>query len=319
MEKMKKLKMAVVGVGSWGRNHVRVLSELPDVELVAVCDIDQQRTAVVAEKYGLKAYNDSSEMYQKESVDAVTLCVWSTRLSEEALKALKAGKHVLVEKPMAKSSTEAKKIVNLAEAEKLILTVGFIERFNPAVRRLKEAIAEGKIGSPVSATIRRVSKWPERIGDVGVVKDTAIHDIDMARFIFNEDPLSVYAKAGNLKHSKFEDYVQIMLSFSDGKSAFLEANWLTPYKIRKLTVTGSEAIISLDYITQEMTIETLGQTLTPRYEVEEPLKLELQHFVECIKNGRNPLVSGIDGLKALRIAEAALKSADVGRLVKLRY
>ncbi len=316
---MKKLKMAVVGVGSWGRNHVRVLSELPDVELVAVCDIDQQRTAVVAEKYGLKAYNDSSEMYQKESVDAVTLCVWSTRLSEEALKALKAGKHVLVEKPMAKSSTEAKKIVNLAEAEKLILTVGFIERFNPAVRRLKEAIAEGKIGSPVSATIRRVSKWPERIGDVGVVKDTAIHDIDMARFIFNEDPLSVYAKAGNLKHSKFEDYVQIMLSFSDGKSAFLEANWLTPYKIRKLTVTGSEAIISLDYITQEMTIETLGQTLTPRYEVEEPLKLELQHFVECIKNGRNPLVSGIDGLKALRIAEAALKSADVGRLVKLRY
>jgi len=319
VEKMKKLKMAVVGVGFWGRNHVRVLSELPDVELVAVCDIDQQRTAVVAEKYGLKAYNDSSKMYQKENVDAVTLCVWSTRLSEEALKALKAGKHVLVEKPMAKSSTEAKKIVDLAEAEKLILTVGFIERFNPAVKRLKEAITEGKIGSPVSATIRRVTKWPERIGDVGVVKDTAIHDIDMARFIFNEDPLSVYAKAGNLKHSKFEDYAQIMLSFSDGKSAFLEANWLTPYKIRKLTVTGSEAIISLDYITQEMTIETLGQTLTPRYDVEEPLKLELQHFVECVKNGRTPLVSGTDGLKALKIAEAALKSADVGRLIKLRY
>ena len=316
---MKKLKMAVVGVGFWGRNHVRVLSELPDVELVAVCDIDQQRTAVVAEKYGLKAYNDSSKMYQKENVDAVTLCVWSTRLSEEALKALKAGKHVLVEKPMAKSSTEAKKIVDLAEEEKLILTVGFIERFNPAVKRLKEAIMEGKIGSPVSATIRRVTKWPERIGDVGVVKDTAIHDIDMARFIFNEDPLSVYAKAGNLKHSKFEDYAQIMLSFSDGKSAFLEANWLTPYKIRKLTVTGSEAIISLDYITQEMTIETLGQTLTPRYDVEEPLKLELQHFVECVKNGRTPLVSGTDGLKALKIAEAALKSADVGRLIKLRY
>jgi len=319
VEKMKKLKMAVVGVGFWGRNHVRVLSELPDVELVAVCDIDQQRTAVVAEKYGLKAYNDSSKMYQKENVDAVTLCVWSTRLSEEALKALKAGKHVLVEKPMAKSSTEAKKIVDLAEEEKLILTVGFIERFNPAVKRLKEAIMEGKIGSPVSATIRRVTKWPERIGDVGVVKDTAIHDIDMARFIFNEDPLSVYAKAGNLKHSKFEDYAQIMLSFSDGKSAFLEANWLTPYKIRKLTVTGSEAIISLDYITQEMTIETLGQTLTPRYDVEEPLKLELQHFVECVKNGRTPLVSGTDGLKALKIAEAALKSADVGRLIKLRY
>jgi UDP-N-acetylglucosamine 3-dehydrogenase len=316
---MKKLKMAVVGVGFWGRNHVRVLSELPDVELVAVCDIDQQRTATVAEKYGLKAYSDSAKMYEEEKLDAVTLCVWSTRLSEEALKALKAQKHVLVEKPMARSSVEARKIINVAKAKNLHLTVGFIERFNPAVRRLKEALAEGKIGSPVSVTIRRVTKWPERIGDVGVVKDTAIHDIDMVRFIFDEDPLSVYARAGYLRHSKFEDYAQIMLSFSNGKSAFLEANWLTPYKIRKLTVTGSDAIISLDYITQEMTIETLGQTLTPRYEFEEPLKLELQHFVQCVINNKPPLVSGLDGLKALKIAESALKSAENGRLMKLRY
>jgi UDP-N-acetylglucosamine 3-dehydrogenase len=141
----------------------------------------------------------------------------------------------------------------------------------------------------------------------------------MVRFIFDEDPISVYARAGHLRHSKFEDYAQIMLSFSNGKSAFLEANWLTPYKIRKLTITGSDAIISLDYITQEMTIETLGQTLTPRYEFEEPLKLELQHFVQCVKNNKTPLVSGLDGLKALKIAEAALKSAENGRLIKLRY
>jgi UDP-N-acetylglucosamine 3-dehydrogenase len=316
---MKKLKMAVVGVGFWGRNHVRVLSELPDVELVAVCDMDQQRTAMVAEKYGLKAYSDSAKMYEEEELDAVTLCVWSTRLSEEALKALKAQKHVLVEKPMARSSAEARKIINVAKAKKLHLTVGFIERFNPAVRRLKEALAEGKIGSPVSVTVRRVTKWPERIGDVGVVKDTAIHDIDIVRFIFDEDPMSVYARAGHLRHSKFEDYAQIMLSFSNGKSAFLEANWLTPYKIRKLTVTGSDAIISLDYITQEMTIENLGQTLTPRYEFEEPLKLELQHFIQCVINNKTPLVSGLDGWKALKIAESALKSAENGRLMKLRY
>jgi UDP-N-acetylglucosamine 3-dehydrogenase len=316
---MKKLKMAVVGVGFWGRNHVRVLSELPDVELVAVCDVDQQRTAMVAEKYGLKAYSDSAKMYEEEELDAVTLCVWSTLLSEEALKALKAQKHVLVEKPMARSSAEARKINNVAKVKNLHLTVGFIERFNPAVRRLKEALAEGKIGSPVSVTIRRVTKWPERIGDVGVVKDTAIHDIDIVRFIFDEDPMSVYARAGHLRHSKFEDYAQIMLSFSNGKSAFLEANWLTPYKIRKLTVTGSDAIISLDYITQEMTIETLGQTLTPRYEFEEPLKLELQHFVQCVINNKTPLVSGLDGWKALKIAESALKSAKNGHLMKLRY
>ncbi|MEM3013672.1 MAG: Gfo/Idh/MocA family oxidoreductase [Candidatus Bathyarchaeia archaeon] len=316
---MKKLRVAVVGVGFWGRNHVRVLSELPNVELRAICDVDQQKTKMIAEKYDLNAYTDSSKLYKNEDIDAVTLCVWSTRLSKEALIALRAGKHVLVEKPMAKSSVEAKKIIELANSKNLLLTVGFIERFNPAVRRLKEAIAEGKIGTLVSATIRRVTKWPERIGDVGVVKDTAIHDIDMARFIFDEDPISVYARAGNLRHTKFEDYAQIMLSFSNGKSAFLEANWLTPYKIRKLTITGSEAIINLDYITQEMTIETLGQTLTPRYEVEEPLKLELKHFVECVQNEKKPLVTGIDGFKAIKIAEAALKSAISGRLIKIRY
>ena len=316
---MNKIKIAVVGVGFWGRNHARVLDELPDTEIVAVCDLDRERTRTIAEKYGANAYTSSSEMFKQEELDAVNICVWSTQLSQEATKALKAGKHVLVEKPMASSTRKAKAVMELAKEKNLYLTVGFIERFNPAVRRLKQALANGDIGLPVSATVKRVSKWPQRIGDVGVVKDTAIHDIDMARFIFNEDPIAVFAKAGNLHHEKFEDYVQIMLSFSSGKSAFLEANWLTPYKIRNLTVTGSEAIISLDYITQEMTIETSGETLTPRKEYEEPLKLELQHFAKCIKQGEDPLVSGLDGYKALTIAEAALKSAKKEQLIWLDY
>jgi UDP-N-acetylglucosamine 3-dehydrogenase len=316
---MKKLKMAVVGVGFWGRNHVRVLSELPEVEMVAVCDVDREKAEMVSEKYGLEAYTDSNRMYKAEDLDAVTICVWSTRLSQEALKGLKAGKHVLVEKPMADSTSEAKRILDLAEERKRHLSVGFVERFNPVVRHLKEAIDRGVIGFAVSATVKRVSKWPERIGDVGVVKDTAIHDIDIVRYIFDEDPVAAYARAGNLKHAKFEDYAQIMLTFSGGKSAFLEANWLTPKKTRKLTVTGSEAIISLDYITQEMTIETSGQTLTPRYEWEEPLKLELQDFVDCVLNNGETLVSGLDGLKALKIAEVALESAAKGCLKKLTY
>jgi len=316
---MTKVKIAVVGVGFWGRNHIRVLSELPDVEIVAACDMDEDRVALVAEKYGVGKYTDSRTMYKKEDLDAVTLCVWSTKLSQEALKALNARKHVLVEKPMARSAKEAERVLTIAKEKKLHLAVGFIERFNPAVEHLKEAIEEGKIGNAVSATVKRVSKWPQRIGDVGVVKDTAIHDIDIVRHIFNEDPLAVYARAGNLRHERFEDYAQIMLTFSGGKSAFLEANWLTPYKIRKLTVTGSEAIISLDYISQEMTIETSGQTLTPRYEWEEPLKIELRHFVECVAGNKELLVSGTDGLKALQIAEAALRSAKSGSLVRLTH
>jgi len=314
---MRKLKMAVVGVGFWGRNHVRVLDELSDVELIAVCDVDEQRANAISEKYGLKSYSESTEMYRKENIDAVTICVWSSKLAEEALKALKHGKHVLVEKPMANSVREAQRVLKMAESKKLKLSVGFIERFNPGVRRVKKAIEDGLIGSVVSATAKRVSKWPQRIGDVGVVKDTAIHDIDIMRFVFDEDPTAVYARAGTLQHERFEDYAQIMLAFPNNKTAFLEANWLTPYKVRKLTITGSNAIISLDYITQEMTIETSGQTLIPRYEWKEPLKMELQHFVECILNDKKPMVTGIDGIKALKIAEAALKSAAKERVIKI--
>jgi len=314
---MKKLKTAVIGAGFWGKNHIRVLSELPQAELVAVCDINKQRAKMLGEKYNIKFYTDSKDLYRKEQFDAVSICVWSTELFQKAVEALNAGKHVFVEKPMASRVAEAEKMLEMAESEGLYLTVGFIERFNPAVRRLKKAIEEGKIGQPVSATVKRVSKWPERIGDIGVVKDTAIHDIDLMRFIFEEDPITVYARAGRLRHKRFEDYTQVMLAFPDGKSAFLEANWLTPYKVRRLTVTGSEAIITVDYITQEITIETSSQTLTPRYEWEEPLKLELQHFVDSVLNNNAPIVTGLDGVKALKIAEAILESAEKNSLIEL--
>jgi len=196
--------------------------------------------------------------------------------------------------------------------------VGFLMRFIPGVQRIKEAVEKGEIGTLVCATARRVSQWPERIGDVGVVKDLAIHDIDITRYLFGMDPVEVYAKAGNFRHKKFEDHAQILLTFKDRKTAFIEANWLTPYKIRKLIVTGSEAIMTLDYITQEITIETSGQTVAPRYEVKEPLKLELQQFANSILSNREPMVTGIDGLKALQIAGAALKSAQRGTAIKLK-
>ncbi|MEM2424874.1 MAG: Gfo/Idh/MocA family oxidoreductase [Candidatus Bathyarchaeia archaeon] len=316
---MDRVRVAVVGAGFWGRNHVRVLSEIPEVELVAVCDADGRRAEEIAGKYGLKPYKDSMEMYRAEEIDAITLCVWSSNLAKETIKALKAGKHVFVEKPMASSVEEALRSLRLAKAKGLKLQVGFIERFNPGVMKAKKAIEDGVIGTLVLATAKRVSRWPERIGDVGVIKDTAIHDIDVIRYLFNEDPVAVYAKAGSLRHRRFEDYAQIMLSFQSGKSAFIEANWLTPYKVRKLTITGSEAIINLDYITQEITIETSGETLTPRHEWEEPLKRELQHFIKCVLGDREPSVTGVDGVKALRIAEAALKSAAEGRVVNIEY
>jgi len=314
---VKKLRVAVIGAGFWGRNHLRVLNDLPEADLVAVCDVNRERVDSASRRYGIRSYVNSDDLYRKEDVDAVTICVWSAELYSESMKALNAGKHIFVEKPMASQSKEAEEILETAKSQNLYLTVGFIERFNPAVRRLKKAIDDGKIGEPVSATGKRVSKWPERLGDIGVVKDTAIHDIDLMRFIFNEDPIMVYARAGRLRHRRFEDYVQVMLTFPDGKSAFLEANWLTPYKVRQLIVTGSEAIITVDYITQEIKIDTSNQTLIPRYRWEEPLKMELKHFVDSVLNNDSFLVTGMDGVKALKIAEAILESAEKNKLLEL--
>ena len=315
---MRKLDVAVIGTGFWGRNHARNLKELQETRLIAVCDKDGARAKSIAELFGVEAYTDSRRMLKQEDIDAVTVCTWSTNLAAEAMNVLKAGKHVLVEKPMANSVQEAKKIVELAKKKQRYVMVGFLMRFIPGIQRIKEAIEKGEIGTLVYATARRVSEWPERIGDVGVVKDLAIHDIDVTRYLFGDDPVEVYAKAGSLRHKQFEDHAQILLTFKGGKTAFIEANWLTPYKIRKLTVTGSDAIMSLDYITQEITIETSGQTMAPRFEVKEPLKLELQHFAHSILNDKEPLITGVDGLKAVQVAEATLRSAQKGTAIRLQ-
>jgi UDP-N-acetylglucosamine 3-dehydrogenase len=315
---MKKLGVAVIGTGFWGRNHARVFKELKETELLAVCDIDAERTANVAKQFGVKGYVSTGKMLTRRDIEAVSICTWSTSLAKEALKALKARKHVLVEKPMAANVKQAQKLLEAAEKGGSHLTVGFLMRFIPGIQHIKKAIENKTFGSLVCATAKRVSEWPERIGDIGVVKDTAIHDIDVIRHLFEEDPTAVYAKTGSMKHKKFEDYAQIMLSFGGGKSAFIESNWLTPYKTRTLVVTGSKAIMKLDYISQELTIEDAKETVQPRYSWQEPLKLELQHFANCILEKEKPLITGMDGLKALQIAEAALKSSAIGRVVKLR-
>jgi UDP-N-acetylglucosamine 3-dehydrogenase len=315
---MKKLGVAVIGTGFWGKNHARVYKELESTELVAVCDVDAERAKSIAAQFGAKAYTNSSRMLKNESIEAVSVCTWSTSLAKEALKALRAGKHVLVEKPMATNTKQAEKLLATAKENGLHFTVGFLMRFIPGLQHIREAVADKEIGELVCATAKRVSQWPERIGDVGVVKDTAIHDIDVMQFIYNEDPIAVYAKTGSLRHRKFEDYAQIMLTYEGGKSAFIESNWITPYKTRTLMVTGSDAIMRLDYITQELWIEAAKENRQPKFPWQEPLKAELQHFADCIAKKEKPLVTGEDGLRALRVAEAALLSSEKNKAIRLK-
>jgi UDP-N-acetylglucosamine 3-dehydrogenase len=315
---MRKIGVAVIGTGSWGKNHARVYKELSSTELVAVCDANPERARAIADQYGVKAYTNSARLLQNKEIEAVSVCTWSTVLAKEALKALRAGKHVLVEKPMATNTRQAEKLCSAAEENGLILTVGFLMRFIPGLRVIRETVENKQIGDLVCANAKRVSQWPERVGDVGVVKDTAIHDIDVMRFISQQDPITVYSKMGSMRHSKFEDYAHIMLTYRNGESAFIESNWLTPYKTRMLTVTGSDAIMRLDYITQDLWVEQQKETVQPRYPFQEPLKCELQNFAECILEKKTPVITGEDGIKALEIAQAAMQSSAKNRAINLK-
>jgi UDP-N-acetylglucosamine 3-dehydrogenase len=315
---MKKVGVAVIGTGSWGKNHARIYKELPSTELIAICDVNAERAKINADQYGVKAYTNSTRMLKNKEIEAVSVCTWSTHLAKEALKALRAEKHVLVEKPMATNTKQAEKLRETAEQNGLILTVGFLMRFIPGLQSIREAVESKKIGELVCVNAKRVSQWPERIGDIGVVKDTVIHDIDVMRFISKQDPITVYAKMGSMRHRKFEDYAHIMLTYKGGESAFIESNWLTPYKTRALTVTGSDAIMRLDYITQDLWIEQQNETVQPRYPFQEPLKSELQHFAECVLEKKKPLITGEDGVKALEIAQAAAQSSSKNRAIQLK-
>jgi UDP-N-acetylglucosamine 3-dehydrogenase len=314
---LNKLGVAVIGTGFWGKNHARNYKELENTNLIAICDVNPERAKAIANQYGARAYTDSTDMLKDPEIQAVSVCTWSTKLAEEALKCLNAGKHVLVEKPMATDTKQAQTLLDTAKANDLHLTVGFLMRFIPGLQQIKQAVETKKIGELVLATAKRVTQWPERIGDVGVVKDTAIHDIDVMRFISGEDPVSVYAKMGSMRHRQFEDYAQIMLTYESGKTAFIESNWLTPYKIRSLNVTGSEAIMRLDYNSQELWIENAKESVQPRIPVEEPLKAELKHFAECVTEKKTPMITGEDGYKALEIALASMESSAKNTVIKL--
>jgi UDP-N-acetylglucosamine 3-dehydrogenase len=281
-----------------------------------VCDVNTDRAETIGKKYGASWHSRYEDLLNLSDVEAVCICTPTTSHASIASSAIRCNKHLLIEKPIADTVPQAETIVVQAKKADVQVMVGFIERFNPALRRLQRIIEHGDLGEIVLAFARRVGKWPDRVGDVGVVKDSAIHDIDIMRFLFHEEPQSVYARAGSIGH-KFEDYAQIVLSFSGVKTGFVESNWLTPHKIRTLTVTGKDAIASMDFISQEIVVEDVDMEVKPKYVWEEPLKLELDHFATCVIENREPDVTAYDGLIALQICDAALNSAKTGKVIPL--
>lgn len=311
--------MGVIGTGFWGRNHSRVFTELPNVKLEALCDLDEERARGVAQRYGVPVvYSNYKDLLRDDNVDAVTICTPSNTHGEVATAALRAGKDVLIEKPMAVEVTEARRVLNLARKLDNIVSVGFIERFNPVVQKTKNMLEEGQIGEVLLSYARRIGSWPVRIGDVGVIRDTAIHDVDLATYMFNQWPKAVFARGGKLRRHKFTDYVQATLVFPRNKTALVEANWLTPRKKREMQVTGANGVIKLDFLAQNVSIEKMEHEITPTVKFEEPLKLELSHFAACVKKRTKPLVTIDDGYRATVIAQAIIDSIRSKHATKLK-
>lgn len=225
------------------------------------------------------------------------------------MEAIKHGKHVLVEKPIAFTLKEAEDMIAAAKEAGVILATGHVERFNPAVQKAKELIENDVIGDIVSASAKRVGPFPPRIKDVGVTIDLAIHDLDVMNYLFDEDVIQVYGTMNSiLEKCEFEDHAEIMINFKNESTGILEVNWLTPYKRRQIEITGTDGIISVDYIEQSIDVYgKFAQDIDIKHE--EPLKEELRSFLNAVVNETEPEITGEDGLKALKMVIAATKSS----------
>lgn len=295
------MRVGVIGVGSMGSQHVRVYCER-GAELAGVTDVDLEKAQKVAAQYQTKAYAHYGELLN-QNLDAVSIAVPTAAHKEVALAAIQKGVNLLIEKPIADSMQNAQEIVSAAGAGGVKLMVGHIERFNPAVKKLKEIIDNSVLGQLVFISARRVGPFVPRISDVGIIVDVATHDIDIIRYLIGQECTSVFARSTRHKNIK-GDAAILLMGFGD-ISASVEVNWYTPHKVRTLTVTGTEGIAYLDYIKQEVEVFDAERTLIPRIDKDEPLKLELEHFLDCIRRDREPLTGGMDGLKALEIAVKA--------------
>lgn len=321
------MRVAVIGVGSMGFNHLRVYSELEGVQLAGVSDVSPERLKAIADRFAVSTYSNYRELFEKEKPEAVSITVPTSDHEEVATFALKAGAHILVEKPIAATVDEGKRIIALAKETKRQLMIGHIIRFNPAIQSLKNRLDNGDLGRIFQIFCRRAGPFPARIRDVGVVIDLAPHDVDIMRFLTGLNPIRVYAETEQHIHTNHEDLLFGLLRFPGGLTAALELNWLTPKKIRETLVLGEKGLFYVDDLLQDLffyeNAQASGELWSPlntlrgvsegpmtRFELQkqEPLKAELKAFLQAIESGTPVPVSGEDGLEALRLSLALVES-----------
>jgi predicted dehydrogenase len=331
------LRAAVIGLGAMGSNHARVYAEIPGVELAAVADTAAARIEQATRGRAARGYADYRRMLDEERIDLVSVAVPTRAHGDVGAEVIARGVPLLVEKPLAATLDEGRRLRDLAAAAGVLLTVGHIERFNPAVIELKRRLRAGELGRVYQVHARRVGPFPERVRDVGVVLDLAPHDIDVMRYLLDSEITRVQAETEQRINTEHEDMLIGLLRFANHVVGVLDINWLTPTKIRELSVLGERGLFVVDYLARELTFYenahgaeqpggwaarhqkgvSEGPVHALKIDKREPLRAELEAFTAAVRAGAAPAVTPDDGLAAMAAAEALVRAARSGAGIDL--
>jgi len=323
-----RLRLGLVGYGYWGPNLARNFHQLPDAWLVACADADAARLNEAARLYSLQQIAaDPRELFDNPTLDALVIATPARSHFELVSQALNAGKHVLVEKPLALTSADARALTDLAQKNKRVLMVGHTFEYNPAVWKIQELLDAGALGELYYVYANRVNLGRVQT-DINALWSIAPHDVSILLALLKTMPQSVAAHGATYLHRGVEDVVFALLNFPNNIVGHIHASWLDPSKTRQMTFVGSEKMIVYDDVDPEAKIKIYdkgvykrgdafgefqmrvrsGDLYIPKIDLTEPLKYECAHFLECIRENKTPRTDGENGLRVVRVLEAAQQS-----------
>jgi UDP-N-acetylglucosamine 3-dehydrogenase len=328
------IKLGIIGIGVMGSHHLRISSTMPGIKEIVISEPNPEKLNYVKEKYNVKGYSDHIEMLEKEKPDAVIAAVPTKYHKDVVLKCLEHGAHVMVEKPIAEKIEDADEMINSAKQKNKILTVGHVERFNPAVAKLKELIQNNQIGKPYLVKTSRIGPFPKRLYGCpgGVLIDLAVHDIDVIEYLIGNIK-EVYSKL--IVEEKQEIYAKILLDIENSVKGSCEISWISPQRVREIEIYGTKGMFKCSYDKQridfyenaDFTEEkenifqggyvSVGKVTNFPVIKDEPLRLEIQNFVNSVLGKEEILIKPEQAKKVLQISLAILSSGKSNKTIKL--
>ena len=313
-----KIGIGLIGCGAWGSNHARIYNEIDNAYLVGVLDINPITSINISNKYpNCKSFPDLESMLSNSDIDAVSICTPTNTHYPISRQAINSSKHCLIEKPVTNSVEQATELKKIAEEKNVQLQAGFIERFNPAVKQAVRMVKEGFIGKLVATHHRRLSPGPKRKMYVGVISDIMIHEFDIAS-LFGKI-VKICGETYKKENNEYEVYALSLLEYDNKGHGCIESSLINPSKVRSLDILGESGCINIEYLNQDVYIQRDADNRQIWFHKEEPLKIELESFVNNIINN-TPVSPNInDGINTLKICESFRKSSLKGLPLKVEY